>query len=79
MATVLTLRGGRFAPKVQVCSFGQGVAAQDIKIELDRVVHIAAQLTDDQIDALDPPGVVRLGSIEHHGQNSLRYREFMHR
>jgi len=68
----------RFAPEVEDCALGQGVFAEDVKVELDRVVYNAAQFADDQFDAIDALGLMFLGGFQNDGEDALGDGEFVH-
>ncbi|MEI2691114.1 MAG: hypothetical protein V9H69_15955 [Anaerolineae bacterium] len=51
MTTIQTGSAGRLALKAQRSPRGRCVAAEDVEVELHRVVDDAAQLADRQIDS----------------------------
>jgi hypothetical protein len=58
---------GRLAAEAQHSAFGRRAAAEQIEIELDRVIDNAAQLTDHQIDCGDTRRVMAACRLQRHG------------
>ncbi len=49
-ATLPTLRRARHTAEMKLCSFGESLLAQDVKVELDRIIHKAAEFAYDDFD-----------------------------
>jgi hypothetical protein len=67
---------GLDAFKVKLGAFGDGAAADNVPVELDRVVDYAGQITDNQVELGNPPGVI--GVAEGYFQNALGDGQFVH-
>jgi hypothetical protein len=71
--------GARRDPlKVQTGVLGKGVLGQKAKVELDRIVHKAGQLADDQVDSQNPLRARLFGVAQRDVQYALSNRQFVH-
>jgi hypothetical protein len=77
-ATLPTTEAGGDAPEVKPPSFGQGVRAQEVKVELHRVVHDTAQVTDNDMDVGDTSGVGTLAMCDGDTQDVFGDGQLVH-
>ncbi len=71
MTAVRTGGRSRFAVETEDGSLGDGPFAQDVEIELNRVIHHAGQIADGQVNSRNTPGAIPLGCFERDVQYAL--------